>query len=103
LHPPITYGAHKLACEVLLADFSRRGKLNGRSVRLPGIVARPRAPSVLISAYMSNLLHALASGEAFECPVGPEATSWWMSARRCVENLLHAAVMQVPPFGLSRA
>jgi nucleoside-diphosphate-sugar epimerase len=91
--PPMVYGAHKLACEIILADFTRRGLLDGRSLRLPGIVARPRAPSGLVSAFMSNLMHALAAGEPFTCPVGPEATAWWMSARRCAQNLMHAAVM----------
>lgn len=91
--PPMVYGAHKLACEVLLADHTRRGLLDGRSLRLPGIVARPRAPSGLVSAFMSELLHALSAGEPFTCPVGPEATLWWMSARRCAQNLVHAAVM----------
>lgn len=91
--PPMVYGAHKLACEILLADFTRRGLLDGRSLRLPGIVARPRAPSGLVSAFMSEALHALSAGEPFECPVGPSATAWWMSARRCAQNLLHAAAM----------
>lgn len=95
LRPAITYGAHKLACEIQLADFSRRGALDGRSVRLPGIVARPRSPSGLTSAFMSDLLHALAAGERFVCPVGPASTAWWMSAQRCAENLMHAAVMDV--------
>lgn len=91
--PPMTYGAHKLACEILLADFTRRGFLDGRSLRLPGIVARPRAPSGLVSAFMSDLLHALAAGESFSCPVSPQATAWWMSAQRCAQNLVHAASM----------
>lgn len=91
--PPMVYGAHKLACEILLADFTRRGRLDGRSLRLPGIVARPRAPSGLVSAFMSEALHALSAGEPFDCPVGPTATAWWMSARRCAQNLLHAAAM----------
>lgn len=103
LRPPITYGAHKLACEVLLADFSRRQWLDGRSVRLPGIVARPRSPSGLVSAFMSDLLHALSAGETYTCPVGPEATAWWMSARRCAENLMHAAVMDVRNASSGRA
>ncbi|WP_159912283.1 NAD-dependent epimerase/dehydratase family protein [Pantoea sp. 18069] len=93
LRPPLIYGAHKLACEILLADHTRRGLLDGRALRLPGIVARPRAPSGLASAFMSDLLHALAAGEPFICPVGPQATAWWMSARRCAENLVHAAAM----------
>jgi D-erythronate 2-dehydrogenase len=93
LRPPLTYGAHKRVCEILLADLTRRGLLDGRSVRLPGIVARERSDAGLTSAFMSDILHALKAGEAFTCPVGPEATAWWMSARRCVENLVHAAVM----------
>lgn len=103
LRPPLTYGAHKLACETLLADFSRRGLLDGRSVRLPGIVARPRSGAGLTSAFMSDILHALRRGEAFTCPVSPDATAWWMSARRCADNLLHAAVMDVPQADPARA
>lgn len=95
LRPPLTYGAHKRVCEILLADFTRRGLLDGRSVRLPGIVARAKSSAGLTSAFMSDLLHALKAGVAFTCPVGPEATAWWMSARRCAENLVHAAVMDV--------
>jgi nucleoside-diphosphate-sugar epimerase len=103
LHPPLTYGAHKLACEILLADFSRRRLLDGRSLRLPGIVARPRTPSGLASAFMSDLLHALRAGEPFTCPVSPQATAWWMSARCCAENLLHAAGMDVAQADPARA
>lgn len=93
LRPPLTYGAHKQVCEILLADFTRRGLLDGRSVRLPGIVARAKSSAGLSSAFMSDILHALKAGETFTCPVGPEATAWWMSAQRCAENLVHAAVM----------
>lgn len=103
LRPPLTYGTHKLACEILLADFSRRGLLDGRSVRLPGIVARPREPSGLASAFMSDMLHALRAGERFTCPVSPQATSWWMSAPCCAGNLLHAATMDVSGADPARA
>jgi nucleoside-diphosphate-sugar epimerase len=103
LNPPLTYGAHKLVGEILLADFTRRGLLDARSVRLPGIVARPRAPSGLASAFMSDLLHALKAGEPFTCPVSPQATAWWMSARRCAQNLLHAATMDVASAAPARA
>jgi D-erythronate 2-dehydrogenase len=103
LRPPLTYGAHKLACEILLADFSRRGLRDGRSVRLPGVVARPRAPSGLASAFMSDILHALRAGERFTCPVSPDATAWWMSAQCCAENLLRAAAMDVSQADPARA
>jgi len=95
LRPPLTYGAHKQVCEILLADFTRRGLLDGRSVRLPGIVARAKSRAGLTSAFMSDILHALKAGVAYTCPVAPEATAWWMSARRCAENLVHAVVMDV--------
>lgn len=104
LRPALTYGAHKLACEALLADFSRRGLLDGRSLRLPGIVARPRAAGAgLRSAFMSELLHALAAGESFTCPVSPGATAWWMSTQCCAENLVHAAGMDVRQADARRA
>ena len=86
LRPPLTYGAHKQVCEILLADFTRRGAIDGRSVRLPGIVARPGNGAGLVSAFMSDILHALRDGKPFVCPVGPASTAWWMSARRCARR-----------------
>lgn len=103
LRPAVTYGAHKRACEILLADFSRRGLVDGRSVRLPGIVARPRSGAGLTSAFMSDILQALRAGERFACPVGPDATAWWMSVGRCADNLMHAAGMDVSNADPARA
>jgi D-erythronate 2-dehydrogenase len=98
LKPMTSYATHKLMTEYLLADLSRRGKLDGRTVRLPGIVARPlqaggpasQVPGQ-VSAFMSDIIHRLAAGQAFTCPVSAAATCWWMSVGRCVDNLLHAA------------
>jgi D-erythronate 2-dehydrogenase len=81
----------------MLEDFSRRGFLDGRAVRLPGIVARPLEPSGLISAFMSDVMRCLSAGEAFTCPVSPEAVMWWMSAQCCAQNLIHAATMPIQP------
>lgn len=89
--PTLSYGAQKLMMEALVADFARRGLVDGLALRLPGIVARPRQPGGHLSAYMSDILHALAAGERFICPASADATSWFMSRRRVVENLLHAA------------
>lgn len=89
--PTTSYATHKLMAEYLLADLSRRGRLDGRTVRLPGIVARPLQAGGHVSAFMSDIIHRLAAGESYTCPVSAEATCWWMSAGRCVDNLLHAA------------
>ena len=89
--PTLSYGAHKLIGEILVADFSRRGWIDGIALRLPGIVARPPEPSGLLSAFMSDIFWKLTAGEPFTCPVSPKAVAWWMSVRCCVDNLLHAA------------
>lgn len=89
--PRSSYGAHKLMTEVLLADLSRRGVLDGRSLRLPGIVARPPQAGGHVSAFMSDIIHHLAAGRPYTCPVSAEASCWWMSVRCCVDNLLSAA------------
>lgn len=91
LRPQLSYATQKLMGELLIDDFSRRGWIDGISLRLPGIVARPPQPSGLLSAFMSDVFWKLAAGEPFECPVSPQAVAWWMSAARCIDNLLHAA------------
>ena len=89
--PTMSYGAHKLIGEILVSDYSRRGFVDGRSLRLPGIVARPPQASGMLSAFMSDLIRALSSGGSFTCPVSPKGMGWWMSRSCVVENLLQAA------------
>lgn len=97
--PALSYGAHKLAMEILLADYTRRGFLRARSVRLPGIVPRPPAPNGAWSAFSSTLIRALTAGEPCTLPVGPQATLWLMSRQCCIDNLLHAAWLTAQPAG----
>lgn len=91
--PAMTYGTHKAMMELALADMTRRNLVDSVSVRLPGIVARPLAPSGLKSAFMSNVFHALKAGESFVSPVSAAATFWLMSVRQCVQNLMYAGKM----------
>jgi hypothetical protein len=51
---------------------------------------------------MSDLMRAFAEGEAYQCPVSPQATAWWMSARCCVNNLIHAAELDGAVLGAQR-
>lgn len=101
--PAISYGAHKLMAEIELADLSRRGELDAISLRLPGIVARPATESGHGSAFMSLVMHHLAAGESYVCPVSAHATAWWMSLPCCVDNLLHAAAMNTAGAPASRS
>ena len=96
--PTTSYGAHKLVGEQILSDWTRRGKLDGRSLRLPGIVARPGVSTGHGSAFMSAIFRAVQLGQRYTCPVSPSATACWMSRACCVDNLLHAA--RLPAEGL---
>jgi nucleoside-diphosphate-sugar epimerase len=100
--PSMSYGTHKRIMELLLDDLSRRGDVDARVVRLPGILARPRQAGGHVSAYMSNVFYAIAADEPFVCPVSSQAPAWFMSVERCVDNLLHAAEFSSAAFGRSR-
>jgi nucleoside-diphosphate-sugar epimerase len=100
LSPKMIYGGHKAMMEHAVAMFSNRGAIDGVTVRLPGILARPKGPSGMKSAFMSNLFHALKAGEAFTCPVSAEGTIWAQSVARCADNFLHALTLDsalLPP------
>jgi len=93
LRPRLSYGAHKLIGEILMEDFTRRGWIDARSIRLPGIVARPPQRTGQLSAFLSDIFRDLAAGRKFACPVSADSTTWLMSIHRVVDNLLHAAAM----------
>ena len=101
--PTLSYGAQKLACEILLDDYTRRGFLDARALRLPGIVARPRAPSGALSAFNSDLIREPLEGRAVSLPVGPDAVLWMQSVARCTQNLVHAAMLFPEALGARRA
>lgn len=102
MRPCLSYAAQKLMGEILIDDYSRRGLIDGVSLRLPGIVARPPQPSGLLSAFMSDVFWKLKAGEPFECPVSPQAVAWWMSVDCCVDNFLHAAGLPAEALKLRR-
>ena len=103
LSPRMIYGGHKAMMETAVAMFSNRGVIDGVSLRLPGILARPRGPSGMKSAFMSDLFHALAAGEAFTCPVSAQATIWAQSVDRCADNLMHALTCDTTRLPATRA
>ncbi len=93
LEPFLSYGAHKAMCELYLADLHRRREITAVSVRLPGILARPKGPSGMKSAFISDMFHAAAAGEAFTCPTSPGSHIWAMSVDRVARNLRHAMTL----------
>jgi D-erythronate 2-dehydrogenase len=100
--PALSYGAHKLVGEIMIADAARRGWVQGCSLRLPGVVARPGDGAGLVSAFMSQLFWKLRAGEPIVLPVTASGTAWWISVGACVDNLLHAARVDTALLGPRR-
>jgi len=103
LAPKMIYGGHKAMMEHAVAMFSHRGLIDGVTLRLPGILARPKGPSGMKSAFMSDLFHALRAGEAFTCPVSPGATIWAESVTACAANFRRALTIDSVLLPVGRA
>jgi D-erythronate 2-dehydrogenase len=100
LSPKMIYGGHKAMMEQAVAMLSNHGLIDGVTMRLPGILARPRGPSGLKSAFISEVFHALKAREAFVCPVSAGATIWAQSVSCSAANLVHGLALHaalLPP------
>ncbi|MBJ7538639.1 NAD-dependent epimerase/dehydratase family protein [Marinomonas transparens] len=94
LKPQLSYGAHKIVGEVMINDFSRRGWVDGRSLRLAGVLARPPAETGQLSAFLSDIIRELSQGHDFVCPMSPQAKTWASSLANIIDNLIHGAVVE---------
>lgn len=100
--PQSSYGAEKLIIETLLNDYSRRGLLDGRIVRLPTVIVRPGAPSAAASSFASGIVRESLKGIDNVLPVSKDLEMWVCSPETVVRNLV--AVKDIPKekFGISR-
>lgn len=103
LSPHLVYGGHKAMMEVACALFSNRGTIDAVTVRLPGILARPKGAAGMKSAFMSDLFHALKAGVPFVCPTSPGATIWAQSIACCAANFVHALTLDTALLPATRA
>ncbi|MCJ1477925.1 hypothetical protein MMC13_006599 [Lambiella insularis] len=88
--PGSSYGAQKLITEILLNDYSRRGLLDARILRLPTIIVRPGAPTGAASSFCSGIIREPLKGEKSVLPVAPDFELWVCSTRTIIKNLVHA-------------
>jgi nucleoside-diphosphate-sugar epimerase len=88
--PQTSYGTQKVIGEYLVADFTRKGMVDGRSLRLPTIVVRPGKPNLAASSFASGIIREPLNGVVSECPVPDTTGVWILSPRRVVEAFLHA-------------
>ncbi|WP_343115626.1 D-erythronate dehydrogenase [Ostreiculturibacter nitratireducens] len=102
LNPQTSYGAQKAIGELLLNDYSRRGLVDGRGFRLPTISVRPGKPNRAASSFMSSILREPLNGQEAVCPVGRDFPHYYLSPRRCVENLIRGAELEAEALGQNR-
>jgi D-erythronate 2-dehydrogenase len=96
LTPLTSYGTQKAICELLLADYTRRGILEGVGIRLPTICVRPGKPNKAASGFFSGIIREPLAGQEAILPVADSVMHWHASPRAAVGFLIHAA-------GLTRA
>lgn len=101
--PATSYGTQKAIVELLVADYTRRGFLDGVALRLPTICVRPGAPNLAASGFFSNIIREPLHGRPAVLPVSPEVRHWFASPRAAVGFLIHAATMDPGDLGLQRA
>jgi nucleoside-diphosphate-sugar epimerase len=88
--PQTSYGTQKVINEYLVADYTRKGFIDGRSLRLPTVVVRPGKPNLAASSFASGIIREPLAGAAAECPVPDSTGVWVLSPRRVVEAFVHA-------------
>lgn len=86
--PQTSYGTHKLVCEHLIADYTRKGYVDGRAARLMTITVRPGRPNGAASSFFSGIIREPLAGEEAICPVSPDVSHPVASPARAVEGLI---------------
>ncbi|MGB7716939.1 MAG: D-erythronate dehydrogenase [Pseudolabrys sp.] len=91
LTPLTSYGTQKAICELLLADYNRRGILEGVGIRLPTICVRPGKPNNAASGFFSGIIREPLAGQEALLPVSESVRHTHASPRSAVGFLIHAA------------
>jgi D-erythronate 2-dehydrogenase len=101
--PLTSYGTQKAIGELLLADYTRRGFLDGVGIRLPTICVRPGAPNRAASGFFSGIIREPLNGEDAVLPVPDDVRHWFASPRAAVDFLVHAAEIDGTALGDRRS
>lgn len=101
--PQGSYGAQKAMCELMVTDYSRKGFVDGRSLRLPTVTVRPGKANKAASSFASGIIREPLNGVVSVCPVPPDTKVWALSPRSTVHNLIHAHELESAAFGTAGA
>lgn len=100
--PQSSYGIQKAMGELLVNDYSRKGFVDGRVLRLPTVCVRPGRPNKAASSFVSSIIREPLQGEEAICPVATDLPLWLSSPDTVVGNLAHAAALDAEAFGTWR-
>jgi D-erythronate 2-dehydrogenase len=100
--PQTSYGTQKVIGEYLVADYTRKGMIDGRSLRLPTIVVRPGKPNLAASSFASGIIREPLNGVVADCPVPDSTGVWILSPKRVVEAFVHAHDLPAAAWPTSR-
>src|SRR5690606_28126896 len=101
--PQSSYGTQKAIGELLVADYTRRGFIDGRALRLPTISVRPGRPNLALSSFASGIIREPLNGETAVCPVAPETVLWLLSPATVIDCFLHAHNLPGDRLGTDRS
>jgi nucleoside-diphosphate-sugar epimerase len=102
LTPQSSYGTQKAIGELLVNDYSRKGFVDGRALRLPTVVVRPGLPNRAASTFASSMIREPLTGKDAVCPVTPDTVMALASPRRVVASLAHALDLSGEAIGQNR-
>ncbi|MGG4665521.1 D-erythronate dehydrogenase [Providencia vermicola] len=102
VNPQSSYGAQKAMCELMVNDYSRKGYIDGRVMRLPTISIRPGVPNKAASSFASGIIREPLNGIESVCPVSPDLELWLSSPETVINNFIHAVSIPEEKFGQSR-
>ena len=97
--PQTSYGTQKLMCECLLADYTRKGFLDGRAIRLMTVSVRPGRPNAAASGFLSGIIREPLAGQRAACPVDPATEVALASPVKAIAALLCAATSSESAWG----
>jgi D-erythronate 2-dehydrogenase len=102
VNPRSSYGAQKAVAELLINDWTRRGFVDGRVLRLPTISVRPGRPNAAASSFASGIIREPLNGEDAVCPVAASTRLWLMSPSTAIECLITGHELQADALGQNR-
>lgn len=97
--PQSSYGVQKFIGEQLVADYTRRGFVRGRSVRLMTVSVRPGPPNAAASGFLSGMVREPLAGQRAACPVPPDTPVALSSPGRTIDGILRAAAVDAATWG----